>query len=120
MPSATPPHRVVAGLKQTARTLAARRSFPLIVAALAVFLALPALRAGWMLDDYYHRVVMDRRPAVVTFRFDQPLESPSLVWLCYRGRGFEPFILPPMGRSITIRLGRWAVFKLPIFGPASE
>jgi len=30
------------------------------VAALAVLLALPALAAGWILDDYYHRAVMLR------------------------------------------------------------
>ncbi len=31
----------------------------------------------------------DNRPAVATFRFDVPLESDSLAWLCFRGRGFE-------------------------------
>ena len=28
----------------------------------------------------------DGRPATATFRFDLPLESPSLVWLCFRGK----------------------------------
>ena len=33
----------------------------------------------------------DGRPAVATFRFDVPLESPSFLWLCFRGQSFVPF-----------------------------
>ena len=45
----------------------------------------------------------DGRPAVATFRFDVPLESDSLVWLCFRGQGFEPFSLPAVGQETEIR-----------------
>jgi hypothetical protein len=55
----------------------------------------------------------DRRPAVVTFRFDDPLESPSFVWLCYRGNRFEPFVPPAVGRAIEIRFNWSAVFMPP-------
>jgi hypothetical protein len=44
----------------------------------------------------------DDRPAEATFRFDVPLESPSLLWLCYRAGGFEPFIPPAVGGEIEI------------------
>jgi hypothetical protein len=55
----------------------------------------------------------DGRPAVATFRFDEPLESPSFVWLCFRGNGFEPFILPTVGEQIKIRFDWGAVFTPP-------
>jgi hypothetical protein len=45
----------------------------------------------------------DGRPAVMTFRFDVPLESDSLVWLCFRGQGFERFSLPGVGQETEIR-----------------
>jgi hypothetical protein len=32
-------------------------------------------------------VTADGRPGEATFRFDEPLESPSLVWLCLREAG---------------------------------
>jgi hypothetical protein len=44
----------------------------------------------------------DGRPATVTFRFDEPLESESFVWLCFKGSGFERFIPPPPGQAETI------------------
>ncbi len=44
----------------------------------------------------------DGRPAVATFRFDVPLESDSLVWLCFRGNGFEPFSPPAVGQETEI------------------
>jgi hypothetical protein len=44
----------------------------------------------------------DGRPAEVTFRFDVPLESSSLLWLCYRAGGFEPFTPPAVGGEIEI------------------
>ena len=55
----------------------------------------------------------DGRPAVATFRFDEPLESPSFVWLCFRGDRFEPFVLPAVGEQIKIRFDWHAVFTLP-------
>jgi hypothetical protein len=45
----------------------------------------------------------DGRPAEAEFRFDEPLESPSLRWLCFRGNRFEPFMPPPVGQEITIK-----------------
>jgi hypothetical protein len=44
----------------------------------------------------------DNRPAEATFRFDVPLESPSLMWLCYRGSRFEPFNPPAVGEAVEI------------------
>jgi hypothetical protein len=45
----------------------------------------------------------DGRPAEAVFRFDEPLESPSLRWLCFRGNHFEPFMSPPTGQETTIK-----------------
>jgi hypothetical protein len=47
----------------------------------------------------------DGRPAEAAFRFDVPLEDPSLEWLCYRGGRFEPFTPPAVGESRVIRIG---------------
>jgi hypothetical protein len=44
----------------------------------------------------------DGRPADATFRFDVPLESPSLLWLCFRGDAFEPFTPPAVGQETEI------------------
>ena len=58
----------------------------------------------------------DGRPAEAVFRFDQPLESPSLHWLCFRGNSFEPFMPPPIGQETTIEFdGRAMLF--PKIGP---
>ena len=45
----------------------------------------------------------DGRPAEAVFRFDKPLESSSLRWLCFRGNHFEPFMPPPIGQETTIK-----------------
>ncbi len=55
----------------------------------------------------------DGRPAAATFRFDEPLESPSFVWLCFRGDHFEPFPLPAVGQEIAIGLDWRALFAPP-------
>jgi hypothetical protein len=34
------------------------RRLPAMAAVLAIVLTLPALGAGWLMDDYYHRVVL--------------------------------------------------------------
>jgi hypothetical protein len=44
----------------------------------------------------------DGRPAEVRFRFDVPLEDPSLCWLCYRYDRFVPFTPPPLGQIVDI------------------
>ncbi len=53
------------------------------------------------------------RPKAVTFRFDEPLESPSFVWLCFRGQSFVPFTLPAIGKEAEIRFDWGAMFKPP-------
>jgi hypothetical protein len=58
----------------------------------------------------------DGRPAVATFRFDVPLESDSLVWLCWKGSRFERFVLPDVGGEATIRFDWRAVFTPPGLG----
>ena len=52
------------------------------------------------------------RPSVATFQFDVPLESDSLVWLCFRGKGFEPFSPPAVGRETSIPFD-WQAMLLP-------
>src|SRR5262249_37308073 len=42
------------------------------------------------------------RPAEATFRFDRPLDSPSLIWLCCRGAGFVPCTPPAVGQETAI------------------
>jgi hypothetical protein len=54
----------------------------------------------------------DGRPEEATFRFDVPLESPSLLWLCYRGGGFEPFTPPAVGQETEIRFD-WGAYLSP-------
>lgn len=54
----------------------------------------------------------DGRPAEAIFRFDVPLESPSLLWLCYRGDGFEPFAVPAVGQETEIRFD-WRALLSP-------
>jgi hypothetical protein len=51
----------------------------------------------------------DGRPAEAMFRFDVPLESPSLLWLCFRRGGFEPFRPPAVGQAAEIRFD-WKTF----------
>lgn len=41
--------------------MAGRRWFPAAVGAAAVLFALPALGVGWIMDDYYHRMILLRR-----------------------------------------------------------
>ena len=58
----------------------------------------------------------DGRPAEATFQFDVPLESPSLIWLCFRGEGFEPFTPPAVGQETELRFPNGS----PSFGPAGR
>jgi hypothetical protein len=53
----------------------------------------------------------DGRPAESMFRFDVPLESQSLLWLCFRGDGFEPFTPPAVGQETEIRFDWKAVLR---------
>jgi hypothetical protein len=61
-------------------------------------------------------VTADGRPAVATFRFDEPLESPSFVWLCYRGKTYESFVPPAVGKETRIAFDWRAVFTPPGLG----
>jgi hypothetical protein len=46
--------------------------------------------------------VADGRPTEVRFRFDVPLEDPSLLWLQWAERDFQPFSPPPVGGQVTL------------------
>ena len=54
----------------------------------------------------------DGRPATANFRFDVPLESDSLVWLCFRGKAFERFSPPSVGQETMIRFD-WRAMLVP-------
>jgi hypothetical protein len=59
----------------------------------------------------------DGRPAEAMFRFDVPRESPSLLWLCFRAGGFEPFTPPAVGQAAEIRFD-WGPLLSPT-GPGT-
>jgi hypothetical protein len=44
----------------------------------------------------------DGRPAEALFRFDVPLEDPSLYFAKWGDHGYEPFMLPPAGARVTL------------------
>jgi hypothetical protein len=54
----------------------------------------------------------DHCPDEAEFEFDVPLESPSLVWLCFRGDGFEAFTPPTVGQEVEIGFD-WKRYLLP-------
>jgi hypothetical protein len=54
----------------------------------------------------------DGRPDEATFRFDVPLESPSLLWLCFRAGSFEPFTPPAVGQEAEIGFD-WKAYLSP-------
>jgi hypothetical protein len=56
------------------------RRLPAMAAVLAIVLTLPALGAGWVLDDYYHRVVLLGVPP-----FRDLLGPPGEIFLFFRG-----------------------------------
>src|SRR6202035_5124287 len=45
------------------------------------------------------QVTADDRPRRLRFRFDRPLDDPSLVWIIWDGQGFVPFAVPPVGEK---------------------
>jgi hypothetical protein len=47
-------------------------------------------------------------PEVVSFRFDVPLEDPSLRWIAYREGRYGPFALPAIGESVYIESPNFA------------
>jgi len=54
----------------------------------------------------------DGRPASAIFRFDVPLESPSLLWVCFRGSRFESFALPAVGETVVLNID-WPALLWP-------
>lgn len=42
------------------------------------------------------------RPVEIRFRFDQPLESPSLRWIAWTDAGYAPFEPPAVGQTVTL------------------
>ena len=80
MPSGVPSRGTFPSLKAIVASLAKSRAFPLIVAALAVLLASPALRAGLILDDFYHRAVL--RPGLP---YRDLLGPPAEMFRFFRG-----------------------------------
>ncbi len=50
-------------------------------------------------------VTDDARPAVVRFRFNTPLEHPSLRWFYMTAEGLSPFSLPAIGERVEVKNG---------------
>jgi len=69
------------------------RHLPVVAAALAVLLALPALGAEWILDDYYHRTILLGRS-----RLRDLLGTPSEMFRFFRG-GLGPANSSTLGSS---------------------
>ncbi len=56
-------------------------------------------------EAHIQSVTPDGRPTEVLFRFDVPLEHPSLRWVTYNNDagGYKPFELPAVGEKVTIK-----------------
>ena len=54
----------------------------------------------------------DGAPSRAEFRFDRPLEAPSLRFLVWRGDGYAPFVLPRVGERVEVPAPRGAFEKL--------
>src|SRR3954465_4609432 len=78
------------------RPIRPARYLPAVAAILAVVLALPALSAGGLLDDYYHRAVLLQIP-----RFRELLGPPVEMFRFFRG---DP---ARMGRLMDLGLFPW-------------
>ena len=48
-------------------------------------------------------VTKDGRPTRVAFRFDLPLEDPSLRWVVFKGESYAPFAVPKPGESVHVQ-----------------
>ena len=71
---------LVGRLMQSLSSLSASRYFPLSVAALAILLGLPSLGTGLILDDFYHREVLQPNSA-----YRELLGPPSEMFRFFRG-----------------------------------
>jgi hypothetical protein len=54
------------------------------------------------------RVTADGRPAEVTYRFEVPLEDPSLRWIAWQHTAFMAFVPPPVGGEAVLDETRMA------------
>ena len=61
------------GFKSFLRVILTHRRFPFIAAALAILLTLPSLKAGWLVDDYHHKLLMSDYEGVIKF-MESPLD----------------------------------------------
>ncbi len=48
-------------------------------------------------------VTQDGRPTQVAFRFDVPLEDPSLRWVVFKDRAYAPFEVPKIGEKTHVQ-----------------
>jgi hypothetical protein len=59
------------GFRNFLHIILTHRRFPFLAAALAIIFTLPSLKAGWLVDDYHHKLLMSDYEGIVKF-----LESP--------------------------------------------
>ena len=78
---------------------------------------LPLPRGSVVTTSFMTATVLDDRdgkPTRVAFRFDRPLDDPSLVFLVPRPEGLRRLSLPPVGLSLEIP--RWSTSRRSPFG----
>lgn len=61
------------GFRNFLHTLLSHRRFPFLAAVLAILLTLPSLKAGWLVDDYHHKLLMSDYEGIVKL-LDSPLD----------------------------------------------
>lgn len=61
------------GFKHFIHTILTHRRFPFIAAVLAILFTLPSLKAGWLVDDYHHKLLMSDYDGVIKF-IQSPLD----------------------------------------------
>lgn len=61
------------GFKHFLHTILTHHRFPFIAAVLAILLTLPSLKAGWLVDDYHHKLLMSDYEGVIK-SMDSPLD----------------------------------------------
>lgn len=53
--------------------------------------------------------VIDGRPGAIRYRFDRPLDDPTLRWVAWQNGRFAPFELPDVGQQLTLpAMAPWA------------
>lgn len=61
------------GFKNFLHTQLSHHRFPFLIAVLAILLTLPSLKAGWLVDDYHHKLLMSDYEGIVKL-LDSPLD----------------------------------------------